>query len=95
MVTATPQAFVYEILCRAVVYDRMHINDPEIAEHYRDQVTRLRIMSLVLRGTELKTRLLATARMYEGLAEKLEKHARLIAGDWSSDVAGRYNATLH
>jgi hypothetical protein len=77
----------------------MHNNDLEIAEHCRDQVARLRIMSLVLRGSELKAHLHVAARMYEGFAEKLEKHARVSAwikeSSGSSDVAGRYNATLH
>jgi hypothetical protein len=47
----------------------MHTNDHHIAEHYRDQVTRLRIMALVLFGTELKAKLRTAARMYEGFAK--------------------------
>jgi hypothetical protein len=68
----------------------MHTDDPGITEHYRDQVARLRIMALLLGGAELKANLRAAARIYEGLAEKLERE-----GSGSSDVAGRYTATLH
>jgi hypothetical protein len=72
----------------------MHTDDPEITEHYRDQVARLRIMALLLGGAELKANLRAAARIYEGLAEKLEKHARPAAGIREGSGT-RYTATLH
>jgi hypothetical protein len=51
-------------------------DDSEMAEHYREQAARLRIMALVLPGAELKADLRAAARMYEGFAKELEKPAR-------------------
>ena len=51
-------------------------------------------MALLLGGAELKANLRAAARIYEGLAEKLEKHARPAAGIREGSGT-RYTATLH
>jgi hypothetical protein len=48
----------------------------EMAEHYREQTARLRIMAALLPGAELKANLRAAARMYEDFAEKLETPGR-------------------
>ena len=46
--------------------------DARLAQHYRDQAVRLRIMAVVFPGKEFKADLRDTARMYESFAEKLE-----------------------
>ena len=48
--------------------------DRALAERYREQAARLRIMTLFLDGAEdLKANLRAAARTYEGFVEKLEE----------------------
>jgi hypothetical protein len=53
---------------------------PALAAHYRTQASRFCALAAIVPGAELKAELRATARMYEGFAEKLEKPARLTAG---------------
>jgi hypothetical protein len=53
-------------------------DDPEMAERYREQAARLRIMAALLPGAQLKANLRAAARMYEDFAAKLETPARVM-----------------
>jgi hypothetical protein len=46
--------------------------DRALAERYREQAARLRIMTLFLDGADLRANLRAAARIYEGFIEKLE-----------------------
>jgi hypothetical protein len=55
-------------------------DNPVLAIHYRNQASRLRALAACVPSGELKADLRATARMYEGFAEELEKPARLAAG---------------
>ena len=54
-------------------------DDSEIAEHYREQAARLRVMAALLPGAELKANLRAAARMYEGFEAALAADTRKIA----------------
>jgi hypothetical protein len=55
-------------------------DDVALAAHYRQQAARLRKMSLFLGGAELKTDLRAASRMYDGLADEVEKSGLRVAG---------------